>query len=107
MEDNVPQVPDPFNQTKPINVEDYVTDGSDVYWKFVDELEANFKSMIADARAGELNKAAAKRARKLSVVLRKSLKEFREISVAHDRSRVRSTKKNVSLSDEINFVVDE
>lgn len=71
------------------------------YWKFLDELEAQFGSFMSDARAGALNKSAALRARKLSVVLRKSLKEYREVSVAHDKTHGRKNKKEAQLSKEI------
>lgn len=71
------------------------------YWKFLDELEGQFQAFMSDARAGDINKSAALRARKQSVVLRKSLKEYREVSVAHDKTHGRKTKGEVELSKEI------
>jgi hypothetical protein len=71
------------------------------YWQFLDELEGQFQAFMSDARAGDINKSAALRARKQSVVLRKSLKEYREVSVAHDKTHGRKSKGEVELSKEI------
>jgi hypothetical protein len=71
------------------------------YWSFLDELEGQFQAFMSDARAGDINKSAALRARKQSVNLRKSLKEYREVSVAHDKTHGRKTKSEVELSNEI------
>ena len=71
------------------------------YWKFLDELEGQFRAFLSEARAGELNKSAALRARKSSVNLRKSLKEYREVSTAHDKTHGRKNKKQVELNKEI------
>ena len=70
------------------------------YWNFLDELEGTMKAFICEARAGDLNKQAALRARKMSLTIGKSLKEYREVSVAHDKSHVRS-RKTTQLSKEI------
>lgn len=72
-----------------------------IYWKFLDKLEGDFRAWLSEARAGELNKSAALRARKASVVLRKSLKEYREVSTAHDRTHGRKNKTEVTLNKEI------
>ena len=71
------------------------------YWKFLDELEGQFRAFLSEARAGELNKSAALRARKSSVNLRKSLKEYREVSTAHDKTHGRKNKKQAELNKEI------
>ena len=86
----------PFVETSNITSINISGSCGDSYWKFVDELESSFKSMISDARAGDINKAAALRARKMSMTLRKSLQEFRELSIAHDKSRGRKNR-NVDL----------
>ena len=70
------------------------------YWNFLDELEGTMKAFLCEARAGDINKQAALRARKMSLTIGKSLKEYREVSVAHDKSHVRSRKK-AELSKEI------
>lgn len=94
---DVPENPDPFVNKSTCNIIDSVKPAiNDAYWKFVDELEASFKSMISDARAGDINKAAALRARKMSMVLRRDLQEFRELSIAHDKNRGRKNR-NVDL----------
>lgn len=101
----MPVVPD---CTKPVNIDplnDIEPYNKDMYWKFLDELEANFNSFISDARAGDINKSAALRARKMSVVLRKSLKEYRDVSVAHDKTHYRKNKKVVELSKAINELI--
>jgi hypothetical protein len=77
---------------------------SNIYWKFLDELEGQFQAFMSDARAGDINKSAALRARKQSVTLRKSLKEYREVSVAHDKSYGRKTKNEIELSKEIEAI---
>ena len=108
MEENIPEVPEV--DTTPVQVPAEPTDeGTGIdpveqhsqYWLFLDELEGQFRSFLSDARAGDINKSAALRARKSSVDLRKSLKEFREVSVAHDKTHGRKTKKEVQLSKEI------
>lgn len=71
------------------------------YWKFLDELEGAFRAFLSEARAGELNKQACLRARKQSVALRNSLKEYREVAVAHDKTHGRKTKGEVQLNKEI------
>ena len=71
------------------------------YWNFVDELEGSIRAFISEARAGDINKQAALRARKMSLVVGKSLKEFREVAVAHDKSHVRSRKAKTQLAKEI------
>jgi len=104
MEETLPEVPpveapvayDPVEGTEQV-----IIPQENPYWKFLDELEAQFGSFMSDARAGALNKSAALRARKLSVVLRKSLKEYREVSVAHDKTHGRKNKKEAQLSKEI------
>lgn len=85
---DIPENPDPFHST---NISEVATPTSinDAYWQFVDQLEVSFKSMISDARAGDINKSAALRARKMSMVLRRDLQEFRELSIAHDKKRGR------------------
>ena len=65
-------------------VDDRVHDS--IYWKFLDKLEGDFRAWLAEARAGELNKSAALRARKASLELRKNLQEFREVSIQNDKA---------------------
>lgn len=71
------------------------------YWEFLDELEATMKAFLCEARAGDINKQAALRARKMSLIVGKSLKEYREVSVAHDKTHGRKKKAEVELSKEI------
>lgn len=96
-ENDVPENPDPFVKSNIIELGNS-GDVGDAYWQFVDQLEASFKSMISDARAGDINKSAALRARKMSMVLRKDLQEFRELSIAHDKKRGRKNR-NVDIED--------
>lgn len=100
MEENIPEVP-AVGSTTPATEKTVVPQGHDVYWKFLDELEALMKSFICEARAGDINKQAALRARKMSLAIGKSLKEYREVSVAHDKSHVRSRRTNRELAKEI------
>lgn len=88
---DIPENPNPFENNNIVDVNASSTI-NDAYWQFVDQLEASFKSMISDARAGDINKAAALRARKMSMVLRKDLQEFRELSIAHDKRRGRKNR---------------
>jgi len=56
------------------------------YATYVNRLEEKFNEFVAQARQGEKVKAAALRARKISMELRNSdLKDFRTISVKNDR----------------------
>lgn len=104
----IPELPEAAPEADPVEdpvaypgepVDDRVHDS--IYWKFLDKLEGDFRAWLAEARAGELNKSAALRARKASVVLRKSLKEYREVSTAHDRTHGRKNKTEVTLNKEI------
>ena len=54
------------------------------YMKFIVALQETFKSFTVEAMSGSKNQAAALRARKLSMELRTSLKDFRAISVEND-----------------------
>lgn len=58
----------------------------DTYEKFVDNLCRCWESFLSEAREGEKNKAAALRARKASLALRRNLQEFREVSIANDKT---------------------
>ena len=100
MEENIPEVPEVVEETQ-IDKQEMPEGTPSPYWTFLDELEGQFRSFLSDARAGGLNKSAALRARKTSVALRNSLKEYREVSVAHDKTHGRKTKKEVQLSKEI------
>jgi len=82
---------------EPVNI----TTHDSIYWNYLNVLEKRIHAFICEARAGELNKSAALRARKLSVNLRKSLKEWREISAAHDKTHGRKNKTEVELNKEI------
>ena len=105
----VPELPETAPEADPVEdtgisypgepVDDRVHES--IYWKFLDKLEGDFRAWLAEARAGELNKSAALRARKASVVLRKCLKEYREVSTAHDRTHGRKNKTEVTLNKEI------
>lgn len=101
----VPELPEAAPEEDPVvdypaePVDDRVHDS--IYWQFLDKLEGDFRAFLSEARAGELNKSAALRARKASVVLRKSLKEYREVSTAHDRTHGRKNKTEVTLNKEI------
>ena len=88
------------NSADPVVPED-TREHDSVYWKFLDKLEGDFRAFLSEARAGEINKSAALRARKASVILRMSLKEYREISTAHDRTHGRKNKGEVALNKEI------
>lgn len=57
----------------------------DTYDKFLIELAACWDKFVAEAKDGKCNKAAALRARKASLELRKNLQEFREVSIANDK----------------------
>jgi len=86
-ETDVPNIPDCLvKEESNVVVPELKHEKDDTYWKFLDALEAMMMSFLADARAGDINKSAALRARKASTPLRKSLKEFREISTAHDKT---------------------
>ena len=81
-----------------------------VYWAFLDKLEGDFRAFLSEARAGELNKSAALRARKTSVVLRKSLKEYREVlqhmielMVVRRRQKLYSIRKSRILISKFNL----
>ena len=100
MTEEIALPPDCFAKTKQDGLVSVNPTSDDTYWKFLDELEGQFRSFISDARAGDLNKTAAARARKTSVVLRKSLKEYREVPVAHDKTYGRKNK-ICKLVDEI------
>ena len=56
------------------------------YQEFIDKLQEKFKSFVIEATAATKNKAAALRARKLSMELRNDLKDFRTVSVANDQA---------------------
>ena len=100
----VPELPETAPEAAPeedpvVPIDNRVHDS--IYWQFLDKLEGDFRAFLSEARAGELNKSAALRARKASVVLRKSLKEYREVSTAHDRTHGRKNKTEVTLNKEI------
>jgi hypothetical protein len=61
-------------------------DAIQIYYEFVDKIKSKFGSFCLDAEAGIDNKSAALRARKLSMILRTDLKDFRTISVNNDRA---------------------
>ena len=56
------------------------------YDDFVSGLQAKWGSFIMEAQAGKTNKTAALRSRKLSMSLRRDLKDFRVISVENDQA---------------------
>jgi len=62
------------------------------YVNHLEKMQEEFKSFVVEATAGVKNQAAALRARKLSMTLRNSLKDFRGVSVENDES-MRSSKK--------------
>ena len=62
------------------------------YDEHLDALQETFKSFVVEATSGVKNQAAALRARKLSMDLRTSLKDYRTISVENDSS-IRASKK--------------
>jgi hypothetical protein len=59
------------------------------YYEFIERLKSKFGSFVMDAEAGDDNKSAALRARKLSMELRKDLQDFRKVSVDNDRSNTK------------------
>lgn len=95
----VPELPEVTTQEETTTT--VATHEGDVYWKFLDELEGQFRAFMSEARAGDLNKQACLRARKQSVILRKSLKEYREVAVAHDKTHGRKNKQQTELNKEI------
>lgn len=101
IEDKVPETPTCVAEEPQAEVTVPEVTHDSTYWKFLDELEGQFRAFLSEARAGELNKSAALRARKQSVNLRKSLKEYREVSTAHDKTHGRKNKKEVELNKEI------
>ena len=56
------------------------------YEKFLAELKVSVNKFFDEAAAGFKNKAAALRARKASLELRKNLQEFREVSIQNDKA---------------------
>lgn len=56
-----------------------------MYNELLDGLEAKFQQFVTEAKAGVKNKAAALRARKLSMSLREDLKSFRSASTSNDK----------------------
>lgn len=58
---------------------------TDAYSEALVLLKKNVEEFIAEAQKGYTNKAAAGRARKMSLNLRKNLQEWREMSIANDK----------------------
>lgn len=67
------------------------------YQEYLNQLKAKFGSFVMDAEAGNDNKSAALRARKISMELRKDLQGFRKQSVDNDKS---NTKHRFDKEDE-------
>jgi hypothetical protein len=59
-----------------------------MYQDHVKGIETKFQKFIIEAEAGHDNKAAALRARKLSMELRNDLKDFKSLSIKRDRKEI-------------------
>ena len=62
-----------------------VTTTDNSYNNSISVLKVDFENFIAEAEKGFTNKAAAGRARKMSLALRRNLQEWREMSIANDK----------------------
>jgi len=65
------------------------------YTEAVTKLEAEMKEFVVEATAGadgHGSKTSAMKARKLSGVITKSLKDFRKISIENDRAKTKVAK---------------
>jgi hypothetical protein len=60
----------------------------DTYDKFLADLNTAWNEFMAEAKDGKTNKAAALRARKLSLKFRANLQDFRVVSIANDKKSV-------------------
>ena len=76
MDENTPQVA-PVAESAPVAV--------DTYDKFLADITTQWNTFMTEAKDGKTNKAAALRARKASLELRKNLQDFRVISIANDK----------------------
>ena len=59
-----------------------------MYTQHVEGVKEKFNQFLIEAEAGYTNKAAALRARKLSMALRGDLKDFRELSNKRDKKEI-------------------
>ncbi len=57
------------------------------YDNYIDRMKAKMGSFLMDAESGVSNKSSALRARQLSLALRNDLKDFRELSIFHDKQQ--------------------
>jgi len=60
-------------------------DPTSAYTDAITLLKSDFAKFVDEAEKGFDNKAAAGRARKMSLALRKNLQEWRELSIANDK----------------------
>jgi hypothetical protein len=58
---------------------------TNAYLDSIKVLKVDFEKFVAEAEKGYSNKAAAGRARKMSLALRKNLQEWRELCIANDK----------------------
>lgn len=69
-----------------VNTESNVaTDPASAYANAVALLKTEFINFVTEADKGFHSKAAAGRARKMSLALRRNLQEWRELSIANDK----------------------
>lgn len=61
------------------------SDPTSAYTDAITLLKSDFAKFVDEAEKGFDNKAAAGRARKMSLALRKNLQEWRELSIANDK----------------------
>ena len=59
-----------------------------MYNEHVEGISEKFAQFVKEAEAGYTNKAAALRARKLSMTLRSDLKDFRDLSNKRDKKEI-------------------
>jgi hypothetical protein len=59
-----------------------------MYNEHVEGMKEKFAQFVTEAEAGYTNKAAALRARKLSMALRTDLKDFRSLSNQRDKKEI-------------------
>ncbi len=71
------------NETAPVTAE--TTAPTSSYNDAITLLKSDFAKFVDEAEKGFDNKAAAGRARKMSLALRKNLQEWRELSIANDK----------------------